>query len=143
MGETTIPDQGIVFDNDRMPRDMKPGQGLLRGGFRLTGGRGRSTNGQNDDSKGKEWDKGMPTGKQGGPLSGGPDGNRGGNGDEPSDSEDDKEDGSGLPTDEEEDVEGMTANHTNTQKKETREGSRTGTSNVPYKGASKIGRAHV
>ena len=78
VGETAIPDQGIVFDDDRMPRDTKPEQGLLRGGFRPAGGRGRSTNGQNDDLKGKEQDKGMPTGKQGGPLSGGPDGNGGG-----------------------------------------------------------------
>ena len=114
MGKTTIPDQGIVFDDDRMPRDTKPGQGLLRGGFRLAGGRGRSTNGQNDDSKGKERDKGMPTGGPGGPLSGGPDSNRGGDGDEPSDSEDDEEDGSELPTDEEEDVECMIASHTTT-----------------------------
>ena len=42
VGETAIPDQGIVFDDDRMPRDMKPEQGLLREGFRLAGGRGWS-----------------------------------------------------------------------------------------------------
>ena len=120
MGTTTIPDQGIVFDNDKMPRDTKPGQGLLRGGFRPAGGRGQSTNDQNNNLKRKERDKEMPTGKQGGPPCGGPDGNGGGDGDEPSDSEDDEEDGSEPPTDEEEDVEGMIASHATTRKKETR-----------------------
>ena len=90
VGETAIPDQGIVFDDDKIPRDTKPGQGLLRGGFRPASGRGQSTNGQNNNSKGKEWDKGMPMGKQKGPLSGGADSNGGGDGDEPSDSEDDE-----------------------------------------------------
>ena len=114
VGETAIPDRGIIFDDDKMPRDTKLGQGLLRGGFRLASGRGQSTNDQNNDSRRKERDKGMPTGKQGGPPSGGPDGNGGGDGDEPSDSKDDEEDGSELPTDEEEDVEGMIASHATT-----------------------------
>ena len=94
VGETSIPDQGIVFDDSRMLRDMKRGQGLLRGGFRVAGGRGWSMNGQNNDSKGKERDKRMSAGSPGGPSSGGPDSNRGGDGHEPSDSEDDEDGGS-------------------------------------------------
>ena len=114
VGKTAILDQGIIFNDDRMPRDTKPGQGLLREGYRLAGGGGWSTNAQNNGSKEKECDKGMPAGNLGGPPRGGPGGNEGGNGDEPSNSEDDKEDGSELPTDEKEDMEGIIASHATT-----------------------------
>jgi len=32
-GETTMPDQGIVFDRSRKPREMRPGQKIKNTGF--------------------------------------------------------------------------------------------------------------
>jgi len=32
-GETTMPDQGIVFDGSRKPREMRPGQKIKSTGF--------------------------------------------------------------------------------------------------------------
>jgi len=34
-GETTMPDQGIVFDGSQKPREMRPGQKIKNTGFRL------------------------------------------------------------------------------------------------------------
>jgi len=33
-GETTMPDQGIVFDRSQKPREMRPGQKIKNTGFR-------------------------------------------------------------------------------------------------------------
>jgi len=32
-GETTMPDQGIVFDESQKPREMRPGQKIKNKGF--------------------------------------------------------------------------------------------------------------
>jgi len=41
-GETTMPDQGIVFDGSRKPREMRPGQKIKNTGFQLAGSKGWS-----------------------------------------------------------------------------------------------------
>jgi len=32
-GETSMPDQSIVFDEKRVPKDTRPGQDIRKGGF--------------------------------------------------------------------------------------------------------------
>ena len=39
-GETTMPDQGIVFDGSQKPRDLRPGQKIKKKGFQPAGSKG-------------------------------------------------------------------------------------------------------
>jgi len=41
-GETTMPDQGIVFDRSQKPRETRPGQKIKNTGFRPAGSKGWS-----------------------------------------------------------------------------------------------------
>jgi len=53
-GETTMPDQGIVFNGSRKPREMRPGQKIKNTGFQLAGSKGWS----NEKMSGKWTPKG-------------------------------------------------------------------------------------
>jgi hypothetical protein len=96
-----VPDQGIVFNEHKHPRDIRPEQGILRNNPVLTSGRSQDRRGDTPR------DRRRAEGQSGGPPGGTP----GGGGDSDDDnglshSEDEEDGGSEAPSDEEEDVEG-------------------------------------
>jgi hypothetical protein len=102
-GLPTVPDQGIIFDHEGLPRDTRPEQQLKRLSIPPVSGRDwKGKEGKKGGAVGKEDpvenSKGLPKGNQG---PGGPGRQR--NKDVPSESSDDD---SGSPTDGDEDVDG-------------------------------------
>jgi hypothetical protein len=95
-GEAGVPDQGIVFNEHNRPRDIRPGQGILRNDPVLTSGRSQDRRGDTprDQRRAEGQSGGLPGGTPGG----------GGDGDDDSGSshsEDEEDSGSEAPSDEE------------------------------------------
>jgi hypothetical protein len=112
-GESIVQEQGIVFDKEGRPWDMRPGQKLKREGIGTTGGRGRPEPSRHQRKR---------------PSEGGRE-----NSDHSSYSGDEEDrGGSDPPTDEEEEVEGATHIEGATQRLSTRQTPSTRNYNVPY-----------
>jgi hypothetical protein len=127
-GEAGVLDQGIVFDEHNCPRDIRPGQGILRNDPVLTSGRSRDRRGDTPR------DQRRVEGQSGGLPGGTPGGGGGGDNDSGSlHSEDEEDSGSKALSDEEEDVEGaLPETGVTPSRRNTRNTPHTMNYNVPY-----------